>query len=267
MNSRESARKSVLGLFCFVFSLLTFIADFSSADAASITIPAPKAFYYDYNSLNLSSSLFSSSSFELNKIGGGASSDIVMSLQPMPSLKMTTSGNSVNSTWGDVSGLIYYFAVLSNISATADIDISYESSILTSGNMLGSVALLRYGEGVTNSIYTTATDISRVSLNQNGSSFDTGPSVYNATINTNTLYHMILTASAMHGAGSSFSNIYIDPVIAIVTNPNTPNDFILLEHALVGNSPVAATPEPGTMLLMGIGAAGAAFMRRRAKRA
>ncbi|MFZ5426741.1 MAG: PEP-CTERM sorting domain-containing protein [Thermodesulfobacteriota bacterium] len=32
-------------------------------------------------------------------------------------------------------------------------------------------------------------------------------------------------------------------------------------------SVTVATPEPGTMLLMGIGAAGAAFMRRRAKRA
>jgi len=31
-------------------------------------------------------------------------------------------------------------------------------------------------------------------------------------------------------------------------------------------SPVAATPEPGTILLMGVGVAGASFMRRRAKR-
>ncbi|GFK93886.1 hypothetical protein NNJEOMEG_01724 [Fundidesulfovibrio magnetotacticus] len=249
---------------------LSGLNNHASAYPIDITIPAPEAYYYELNSNELQSSYFNSETFEKFKSatyqGGTATSNITMSLQPMPALSMVTTGNNFQATqWGDVSGLTYYFAVLSNSSAMAAINISYNASIDASGSVFGSVASLRLGIGEVDTIYTTDTIINSISLSANGPHYSTGPSVYETNINTNTLYHITLAESAMHGAGDSHSNIVIDPTISIANDPNNPNDLILVNHPTVGNSPPTATPEPGTMLLMGLGAAGAALLRQRRK--
>lgn len=89
--------------------------------------------------------------------------------------------------------------------------------------------------------------------------------VISVYIPTNKVIHMeMYTYANVYREG--FASAFLDPVITIDPSFAQHQMFSLYESPGIGNSydtPPSATPEPASLALMGIGAAGVAFMRRR----
>ncbi|KAF0235264.1 MAG: PEP motif putative anchor domain [Desulfovibrionaceae bacterium] len=119
----------------------------------------------------------------------------------------------------------------------------------------------------------TPVSINNVNLNSNSSKYINnsvtggvdGPVVANPLDIQYDGFTTVLTAKALNlGSGQHTISIQIADALDYVLDSGV---FIQANSFSNTQTPTAATPEPGTMLLMGIGVAGAVFMKRRRDKA
>lgn len=109
-----------------------------------------------------------------------------------------------------------------------------------------------------------------VGLNAQGNPVPPFPGPVVKTINhnlgENQVAYALISTQINSFLASSLSEQYETMHLRLYMNElNNGAEQLFIMPGIVGTPPVA-TPEPGTMLLMGIGVLGAAFMRRRMKR-
>jgi len=233
-------------------------------------LPFATVFYRDVASqsikskvLNLVESEFVNS---INASLGNVSISSVshMSLNPAPYLSLTTDVTLPSSPFftvlGDNAGFNYSFGVSSALDVPMTVNIDYSYSLEFEDFSNNGYALARIGVGSNSENKSTGLGYNVLNLST-GQDTPVTHGSFQYNIMTNTVYDIVMRADTFHGFGTSKATVMIDPVISIVGGASS--DYQLLISDGAGNMPTAATPEPGTMILMGIGAAGVAFMQRR----
>ena len=274
-----------LAIFWLVPCLALFCAVFPSASRAAVVTPddMPMA-YVSYRPqdqyavttayIDLGSGTFANATTASAAAFGHPemtfASSSFMSLTPAPNVRLSVDAANIPASWvdpfqpgflGDQTGFNYSFAVISQLGTfNIDAKIDYNYSMEIVGNGFGDAAI---GVGPSSSDKGSALS-PNVLFARSGSSVPTTSGSFIYSITTNTVYDVFMKINTWHNGASSKVSVFIDPVITpIVPAGYSPQDFTLLESPGAGNT---ATPEPGSMLLLGVGAAGAAVMNRRAKR-
>ncbi len=197
-------------------------------------------------------------------------------------------GNAGGS-WRAQSQLTYYFSVIGPQDVIIPILIDYKIIVSSTGSIYSnnpyynaivqsSAGISVHGYGDLDSVHYISNYSTIDQVTGNPFNVDTG-GTYTGTLAVDVMTNNVgtgneISLSASVG-GSNYSGYYhglmqglayVDPVIRIDPSfANAPLYSIVLSPG-AGNTwgnPAAATPEPASMLLMGIGAAGVAFMKRR----
>lgn len=192
------------------------------------------------------------------------------SITPTPTLSLTFSSPSLGyATWGSAS-ILYYYEVIGPTNTMVPIYFNYSVSLYNSSPLF-----YYMGTGVKGGARATLSTNNYQPIDQfnigeyNSGSYTTGE--LNFT-NEATLYvpsnsiQWIDLLIQVANTSTGYVSASIDPSITIDSS-YVAQGYTLIESPGVGNySPApVATPEPATILLMSIGIAGGAFMRKKQK--